>query len=118
MAEKIASQMAPATASRLTIHALTCLERSTSPGRSLLEWTGADAGGGAAGEPCPADGPGAVARRASRRRARSRGPCSERQGAGLPQGEGAAPGAAAARRPRAPDDGGRREPHRRLVLER
>ena len=71
-----------------------------------------------AGKPRSADGAGAVARRAPRRRARGLRPRRARQDPGLPQGQGAAPGARAEGRPRAAHDRGGREPHRRLVLER
>ena len=84
----------------------------------LLEWPGASRSRGAPREPRPADGAGAVARRPPRRRARRVRPRQVGEDPRLPEGQGAAPRARRARRPRAPHGRGRRQPHRRLVLER
>ena len=75
-------------------------------------------GRGAAGEPRPADGPGAVARRAPRRRARGDDLAQSVKIPGFRKGKVPRQVLAPARRPRAADDRGGREPHRRLVLER
>ncbi len=115
---------------RVAVHAALLVERGMGvPGEDeqaqprrqatpqMLEWPSADPGRGVAREPGQAHCSGAVPRRPPRGRARCIRSREDGEDPRLPQGQGPAQHPRPARRPRAADDGGGREPHRRLVLE-